>query len=130
MTYWISAVYKTILLIFCLGLVFQTLSRFFKIKERLTALSLADAELIACAQRKANLSNVEDAYYFLSKQNPGWQDELAVQRRHFEDRLRRLPKLCKHPFFQNIQAAEKKQKSPSLQSRWPNWILAIEERDP
>ena len=130
MTYLIPTVYKTILLIFCLSLVLQTLSRFFKIKETLDMLGKADSELMACAQRQANLLNIEDAYIYLKIRMPTLSKELEQLRSKLAYPFLQHENECTHALFKTIQASTKQQNNRAKDLRWPNWVFAMRENIP
>ena len=128
MTYLIPTIYKFILFIFCVGLFFHTLSRLGEIEDSLENLSRADLELLACAQRKANLRNFELAFYYLSPQFPLFVEDFRSTRERLKEILFHHEMECTHPLFKTFHASTRDQDNTMLPEYWPNTIYAIQER--
>ncbi len=127
MIYIIPIIFQTITCIFCLNCTFRTLANFASIRERLESLQLADAEWMACAQRKANLRNIADAYAFISRQKPHLIKQLIQIREQLEHPLYEHNNNCIHTLFPNIHGSTKKQNPRSSHLHWPNWIHSAKE---
>lgn len=125
MTYLIPTIGKLILLVFCTSLVIQTLSRLGKIADLVKALSKEDQELLACAQRKANLLNIDDAYNYLQSQVKKEVDELVNLKDQLKSNILIHEESCFHPLFPSLHASAHYQKNPNYPRHWPNWILGI-----
>ncbi len=127
MTYLIPTIYTSILLVFCMSLCIHTLSHFESLHLRIQSLSQADAEFLACAQRKANFKNIEDSYRYLERQYPHLQDTLFFLRNTFQSVLLNQGISCTHKFFENTKTDAKYQHNLHLPKHWPNWIYSAQE---
>lgn len=127
MTYLIPTIGKLILLVYCASLVIQTLSRLGFISDLVTNLSTADAELMACAQRKANLLNIDDSYEYMRLKFPKFIEQLKSTKETLQSVIETHNNSCTHPIFTSIHASAHYQVNPNYPNDWPNWIIGIEE---
>lgn len=125
MTYLIPTISQLILLVFCASLVIQTLSRLGELSERVLTLSKADAELLACAQRDANLQNIDDSYAFLVSRFPKFVEELQTTKHSLKSILQIHENSCMHAIFSSIHSAPHYQVNANYPLNWPNWVLGI-----
>jgi len=125
MTYLIPTISQLILLVSCASFVIQTLSRLGVLSELVHTLSHADAELLACAQRNANLQNIDDAYSYLLSQFPDLVETLQSSKHSLESVIQIHENSCSHPVFSSIRSSAHYQRNPNFPPDWPNWVLSI-----
>ena len=126
--FWMPTFYLIALAIVCGSLLLRTLSNFEHLQELASQLAQEDLRFMGCAQRRANVRNLEQAYEILKSRFPDKEQELRRLKVLFLSHMSGFSELCVHAFFPEFLGSRKQQSH--LGDELPNWILSLEEMVP
>jgi hypothetical protein len=109
----------------------KILHNFQLFNDKIQLYQAEEIKLVNCAQIKANIKNIEEAYHFLAVIYPQKEPMLAQIKDHLLDEvldeatLLDFPSIpCTSPLLKTLITSMRKESPDSFPRHWPNWVVS------